>query len=112
MEGFASGANWGTTPNASVFTSSIESATRLATSAPFSRYLTEQIIENSAMIQSGLIPDRRSSEQCDGVLAELPFFDQLDYTGEPVDSSATGAKVATALSETLPSAPALSTVQL
>lgn len=89
MAGFASGANWGTTPNASTFTENIGSVTRLATSAPFSRYLTEQIIENSAMIQSGLIQTDARLNGVTGVLAELPFFDQLDYTEENVNSSAT-----------------------
>ena len=89
MAGFASGANWGTSPNASTFTSDIGSVTRLATSAPFSRYLTEQIVENSAMIQSGLIQTDARLNNVTGVLAELPFFDQLDYTEENVDSSAT-----------------------
>jgi hypothetical protein len=89
MAGFASGANWGTAPNASVFTSDIGSVTRLATSAPFARYLTEQLIENSAMIQSGLIQTDARLNNVTGVLAELPFFDQLDYTEENVDSSAT-----------------------
>ena len=89
MAGFASGANWGTTPNASVFTENIGSVTRLATSAPFGRYLTEQIIENSAMIQSGLIQTDARLNNVTGVLMELPFFDQLDYTEENVDSSAT-----------------------
>ena len=87
MAGFASGANWGTTPNASTFTSDIGSISRLATSAPFSRYLTEQIVENSAMIQSGLIQTDARLNNVTGVLAELPFFDQLDYTEENVDSS-------------------------
>ena len=93
MAGFASGANWGTSPNASVFTSDIGSVTRLATSAPFGRYLTEQIIENSAMIQSGLIQTDARLNNVTGVLAELPFFDQLDYTEENVDSSATWGTV-------------------
>ena len=85
----ASGANWGTSPNASVFTSDIGSATRLATSAPFARYLTEQIVENSAMIQSGLIQTDQRLNNITGVLAELPFFDQLQYVEENIDSSAT-----------------------
>ena len=89
MAGFASGANWGTAPNASVFTSDIGSVTRLATSAAFSTYLTEQIVENSAMIQSGLIQTDARLNNVTGVLVELPFFDQLDYTEENVDSSAT-----------------------
>ena len=87
----ASGANWGTTPNGkSTFTTAdIGSVTRLATSAPFSRYLTEQIVENSAMIQSGLIQTDARLNNITGVLAELPFFDQLAYTEENIDSSAT-----------------------
>ena len=85
----ASGANWGTTPNGSTFTENIGSVTRLATSAPFSRYLTEQIVDNSAMIQSGLIQTDARLNNITGVLAELPFFDQLDYTEENIDSSAT-----------------------
>jgi hypothetical protein len=89
MAGFASGANWGTAPNASVFTSDIGSVTRLATSAAFGTYLTEQIVENSAMIQSGLIQTDARLNNVTGVLVELPFFDQLDYTEENVDSSAT-----------------------
>jgi hypothetical protein len=72
MAGFASGANWGTAPNASVFTSDIGSVTRLATSAPFSKYLTEQIVENSAMIQSGLIQTDARLNNVTGVLVELP----------------------------------------
>ena len=52
------------------------SATTLATSAPFA-YLTEQIIENSAMIQSGLIQTDARLNNITGVLAELPFFDAL-----------------------------------
>ena len=87
----ASGANWGTTPNGSTFTGDIGSVTRLATSAPFSRYLTEQIVENSAMIQSGLIQTDARLNNITGVLAELPFFDQLAYTEENIDSSAIGA---------------------
>ena len=85
----ASGANWGTYPNGSTFTENIGSVTRLATSAPFSRYLTEQIVENSAMIQSGLIQTDARLNNITGVLAELPFFDQLAYTEENIDSSAT-----------------------
>ena len=88
MAGFASGKNWGTTPDAATFTSDIGSATRLATSGAFARYLTEQIVENSAMIQSGLIQTDSRLNNVTGVLVELPFFDQLDYVEENVDSSA------------------------
>jgi hypothetical protein len=89
MAGFASGKNWGTAPDASTFTSDIGSATRLATSGAFARYLTDQIIENSLMIQSGLIQTDARLNNVTGVLVELPFFDSLDYTEENVDSSAT-----------------------
>ena len=71
----AAGSNWGTSPNSSTFTTGttgIGSATRLATSAPFASYLTEQIIENSAMIQSGLIQTDARLNNITGVLAELP----------------------------------------
>ena len=93
MAGFASGKNWGTSPDQSSFTSDIGSATRLATSGSFGRYLTEQIVENSAMIQSGLIQTDARLNNITGVLVELPFFDQLDYTEENVDSSATWGTV-------------------
>ena len=93
MAGFASGKNWGTSPDQSTFTSDIGSATRLATSGSFSRYLTEQIVENSLMIQSGLIATDARLNNITGVLTELPFFDQLAYTEENVDSSATWGTV-------------------
>ena len=72
MAGFASGKNWGTAPDNASFTSDIGSATRLATSGSFSRYLTEQIVENSAMIQSGLIQTDARLNNVTGVLVELP----------------------------------------
>ena len=86
MAGFASGKNWGTSPDASSFTSDIGSATRLATSAAFGRYLTDQIIENSLMIQSGLIATDARLNGVTGVLVELPFFDSLTYQEENVTS--------------------------
>ena len=89
MAGFASGKNWGTSPDQASFTSDIGSATRLATSGAFGRYLTDQIIENSLMIQSGLIATDARLNNITGVLVELPFFDSLDYVEENVDSSAT-----------------------
>ena len=39
------------------------------------------------MIQSGLIQTDARLNNVTGVLAELPFFDQFDYTEENVDSS-------------------------
>ena len=41
------------------------------------------------MIQSGLIATDARLNNVTGVLAELPFFDQLEYAEENVDSSAT-----------------------
>jgi len=93
MAGFASGRNWGTAPDQATFTADIGSATRLATSGAFGRYLTEQIVQNSAMIQSGLIQTDARLNNITGVLVELPFFDQLNYIEENVDSSATWGTV-------------------
>ena len=89
MAGFASGKNWGTSPDSATFTSDIGSATRLATSAPFSRYMTEQIVEKSLMIQSGLVAVDSRLNNITGVLKEIDFFDQLNFVEENVDSSAT-----------------------
>ena len=86
---FASGKNWGKTPDKSTFTSDVGSDSRLSTSGAFQRYLTEQIIENSAMIQSGLLATDSRLNGLTGVLVELPFFDQLDYIEESIDSSST-----------------------
>ena len=72
MAGFASGKNWGKPPGSASFTSDVGSATRLATSGSFTRYLTEQIVENSAMIQSGLIQTDARLNNVTGVLVELP----------------------------------------
>ena len=47
--------NFGTAPNQSTFTSDIGSATRLATSAPFEKYLTDEIYYRSAFVQSGVL---------------------------------------------------------
>ena len=55
---------------------------------PFQPLPDQQIVANSAMIQSGLIQTNNSAN-ITGVLAELPFFDQLAYTEENIDSSAT-----------------------
>ncbi len=64
-------------------------ATRLATSAPFYRYLTESIFQQSAFVQSGILATDSRMNNLSGVRVELPFFNPLDYTEESVDSSAT-----------------------
>ena len=79
--------NAGTNPNQSVFTSDIGSLTRLATSAPFQKYLIEEIFQKSAFVQSGILaPEARLSNTI-GTRIEVPFFDPLDYTEESVESS-------------------------
>ena len=87
MAGFASGKNWGTAPDQSTFTGDIGSTTRLSTSSAFGKFLTDQIIQNSLMIQSGLIATDARLNNITGVLVELPFFDSLNYQEENVDSS-------------------------
>ena len=78
MATYAMGSNPGTSPNSNTFTSDIGSVTRLATSAPFARYLTEEIFESSAMVQSGLIATDGRLNNITGVTAELPFFAPLN----------------------------------
>ena len=86
---YALGANPGTSPNANTFTSDIGSSSRLATSGEFSSYLTEQIFESSAMVQSGLLATDARLNNVTGVLCELPFFAPLNYNEEVLDSSST-----------------------
>ena len=89
MATYAMGLNPGTLPNKNTFTSDIGSATRLVTSAPFARYLTEEIFERSAMVQSGLLATDARLNNITGVTVELPFFAPLNYDEEVMDSSAT-----------------------
>lgn len=79
--------NFGTSPNASVFTSDIGSATRLATSAQFERYLTDEIYFRSAFVQSGVLALDPRLNGVGGVKAEIPFFSPLNFTEESVNSS-------------------------
>nr|BAR34289.1 phage capsid protein [uncultured Mediterranean phage uvMED] len=81
--------NFGTSPNQSVFTSDIGSATRLATSAEFSRYLTDEIYFRSAFVQSGVMALDARLNGVGGVKAEIPFFKPLNFNEESVNSSAT-----------------------
>jgi hypothetical protein len=85
--------NWGTTPDASVFGSAqpagIASPTRLATSAPFARYLYESIYERSLFVQSGVLALDSRLNNITGSRVELPFFDQFEPSEEVVNSSAT-----------------------
>lgn len=79
--------NMGTAPNQSVFTADIGSITRLATSAPFARYLTEEIFQRSAFVRSGIMQLDSRLNNITGVRVELPFFAPLDYVEEQVQSS-------------------------
>jgi hypothetical protein len=81
--------NYGTSPNASVFTGDIGSATRLATSAQFQRYLTDEVFFRSAFVQSGVLGLDARLNGVGGVKAEIPFFKPLNFTEESVNSSAT-----------------------
>ena len=85
--------NWGTSPDASVFGSAqpdgIASPTRLATSAPFARYLYEAIYERCLFIQSGVLATDSRLNNITGTRVELPFFDIFEPGEEVVNSSAT-----------------------
>ena len=85
--------NWGTSPDASVFGSAqpagIASPTRLATSAPFARYLYEAIYERCLFIQSGVLATDARLNNITGTRVELPFFDIFEPNQEVVNSSAT-----------------------
>ena len=71
----------------STFTSDIGSITRLATSAPFGRYLQEEIFQQSAFYTSGILATDGRLNNTVGTRVELPFFAPLNYTEERVDSS-------------------------
>jgi hypothetical protein len=85
--------NWGTSPDASVFGSAqpagIASPTRLATSAPFARYLFESVMERCLFIQSGVLATDSRLNNITGTRVELPFFDIFEPNEEVVNSSAT-----------------------
>ena len=71
------------------FTKDIGSVTRLATSAPFARYLQEEIFQQSAFYTSGILAADGRLNNITGTRVELPFFAPLNYTEERVDSSDT-----------------------
>ena len=71
----------------STFSSDIGSVTRLATSAPFSRYLQEEIFQNSAFYTSGILAADSVLNNVTGTRVEVPFFAPLNYIEERVDSS-------------------------
>ena len=71
----------------STFTSDIGSITRLATSAPFQRYLQEEIFQQSAFYTSGILQTNGLLNSIQGTRVEVPFFAPLNYIEERVDSS-------------------------
>jgi hypothetical protein len=73
----------------STFTSDIGSITRLATSAPFQRYLQEEIFQQSEFYTSGILATNPALNNLTGTRVELPFFAPLNYIEERVDSSDT-----------------------
>ena len=85
--------NWGTSPDASVFGSAqptgIASPTRLATSAPFAKYLAEDLYERCLLVQSGVLATDSRLVNITGTRIEMPFFDIFDPGEEVVNSSAT-----------------------
>ena len=85
--------NWGTSPDKSVFGSAapdgIASATRLATSGTFARYLAEDLYERCLLVQSGVLATDSRLNGITGTRIEMPFMDIFDPTEEVVNSSAT-----------------------
>jgi hypothetical protein len=75
-------------PN-STFLGDIGSTTRLATSAPFRRYLQEGIFERSAFIRSGVLRRDPRLQATIGTRIEAPFFDPINATEEVIQSNAT-----------------------
>ena len=56
------------------FTHDVGSITRLATSAPFGRYLQEEIFQQSAFYTSGILAADARLNNTIGTRVELPFF--------------------------------------
>ena len=85
--------NWGTNPDASVFGSAqpdgIASPTRLATSAPFARYLAEDLYERCLFVKSGVLARDTRLTNITGTRVEMPMFDIFDPAEEVVESNAT-----------------------
>ena len=71
------------------FAADIASVTRIATSAPFSRYLAEEIVERSAFIKSGALQQNAALSNSTGTRIEVPFFGSLSTTAEVVRSDNT-----------------------
>jgi hypothetical protein len=68
------------------FSPDVASLTRLATSAPFSRYLQEQIFLQSLMIRSGIVATDPALVGTTGGRIEAPFFKPLNPVEERMTS--------------------------
>lgn len=68
------------------FQGDVASLTRLATSAPFARYLQEQIFLQSRMIRSGIIATDSGLTATTGTRIEAPFFDPINPVEERMTS--------------------------
>lgn len=73
----------------STFTSDIGSSTRLATSAPFARYLSEEIFQRSAFVRSGILGKNAGLSGTTGSRIEAPFFNPINSTEEQIRSDDT-----------------------
>jgi hypothetical protein len=73
----------------STFTSDIGSVTRLATSAPFGRYLSEEIFQRSAFVRSGVLGLSAGLSNTVGSRIEAPFFDPINAVEEQIRSDDT-----------------------
>lgn len=69
------------------FATDVGSLTRLATSAPFAKYLQEEIFLQSRMIRSGIMARNQGLVATTGVRIEAPFFDPIDPVEERMTSS-------------------------
>jgi len=71
------------------FGADIASVTRIATSAPFSRYLAEEIYERSAFVKSGALQTSGALNNTTGTRIEVPFYNSLSTVKETVRSDST-----------------------
>lgn len=71
------------------FASDVLSVTRAATSAPFAKYLAEEIYERSAFIKSGALATNSVLNNTTGTRIEVPIFRSLNTVAETVRSDST-----------------------
>lgn len=76
------------------FSGDVASATRLATSAQFARYLAEQIFEQCAFVRSGILRQDSRLNQF-GPRFEAPFYQPISSFEEKIESNDTWGNDAT-----------------